>query len=63
MDRNSRDPPKAIRFWLVKGPMVLLVVAAVAFVIGLNLFAYLSKQVRSSRQPDYYIHWRGPTSG
>lgn len=34
-----------MRFWLDKAPMVFLIVAAVAFVIGLNLFAYWSVQV------------------
>lgn len=43
-----REPPKLIRLWLDKAPMVFLIVAAAAFVIGLNLFAYLSLQVLSS---------------
>lgn len=43
---NSHEPPRLIRMWLDKAPMVLLLVAAVTFVIGLNLFAYLSLQVR-----------------
>lgn len=42
---NSHEPPKLIRMWLDKAPMILLIVAAVTFVIGLNLFAYLSLQV------------------
>lgn len=41
-----RIAPKLIRLWLEKAPMIFLVIAAVAFVIGLNLFAYLSLQVR-----------------
>lgn len=35
-----------IRMWFDKAPILFLVIAAVAFVIGLNLFAYLSLQVR-----------------
>lgn len=35
-----------IRMWLDKAPLLFLVIAAVGFVIGLNLFAYLSLQVR-----------------
>lgn len=43
-----REPPKLIRLWLDKAPMVFLIVAAATFVIGLNLFAYLSLQVLST---------------
>lgn len=43
---DSRVPPKLIRMWFDKAPMLFLIIAAVAFVIGLNLFAYLSLQVR-----------------
>lgn len=32
--------------WLEKAPMVFLIVAAFTFIIGLNLFALLSAQVR-----------------
>lgn len=36
--------------WLDGAPMVFLVISAVAFIIGLNLFAYLSHQVRQPPQ-------------
>lgn len=36
--------------WLDGAPMVFLVISAVAFIIGLNLFAYLSYQVRQPPQ-------------
>lgn len=35
-----------IRMWFDKAPMLFLIIAAVTFVLGLNLFAYLSLQVR-----------------
>lgn len=43
---DSRVPPKLIRMWFEKAPMLFLVIAAIAFVIGLNIFSYLSLQVR-----------------
>lgn len=42
---GARVPPVLIRMWFNKAPMLFLIIAAVAFVIGLNLFAYLSLQV------------------
>lgn len=45
---NSCAPPKLIRMWFDKAPMLFLIIAAVSFVIGLNLFAYLSLQVMKS---------------
>lgn len=42
------EPPKLIRLWLDKAPMVFLIVSAATFVIGLNLFAFLSLQVLST---------------
>lgn len=42
---SPRIPPKFIHLWLDKAPMIFLIIAAVAFVIGLNLFAHLSLQV------------------
>lgn len=42
---DPRKTPMPIRLWFDKAPMVFLIIAAVAFVIGLNLFAYLSVQV------------------
>lgn len=43
---NSRVPPRLIRMWLDRAPMMFLIIAAISFVIGLNIFAYLSLQVR-----------------
>lgn len=38
--------------WLDKAPMIFLIIAAVSFVIGLNLFAHQSLQVR---RPSYFV--------
>lgn len=35
-----------MRLWLDKAPLISLIVAAFTFVVGLNLFAFLSSQVR-----------------
>lgn len=43
---DSRVPPKLIHMWFDKAPMLFLIIAAVSFVVGLNLFSYLSVQVR-----------------
>lgn len=43
---DSCVPPMLIHMWLDKAPMLFLVFTAVSFVIGLNLLAYLSLQVR-----------------
>ena len=46
MNRYYSDtPPPLIRLWLEKAPLIFLVIAALTFIIGLNLFAYLSSQV------------------
>lgn len=42
---DSRVPPILIGVWFDKAPMLFLAIAAVSFVIGLNLFAYFSLQV------------------
>ena len=46
---DTSRPPKFIRLWLDEAPTVLLVIAATTFIIGLNLFVYLSVQVRLPR--------------
>ena len=49
MDRIRYDtikPPWLIKLWLDKAPMIFLIVSALMFIVGLNLFAYLSSQVR-----------------
>ena len=48
MDLNRYDttsPPWPIKLWLEKAPMIFLIVSALTFIVGLNLFAYLSSQV------------------
>ena len=48
IDPNRYDtttPPWLIKLWLDKAPMIFLVISALLFVLGLNLFAYLSSQV------------------
>ena len=42
---DSAKPPHLIELWLDKAPMIFLVVAALTFIAGLNMFAYLSSQV------------------
>ena len=39
-------PPWPVKLWLDKAPMIFLIVSALMFIVGLNLFAYLSSQVR-----------------
>ena len=46
---DTSRPPRFIRLWLDEAPTVLLVIAATTFIIGLNLFVYLSVQVRLPR--------------
>ena len=41
----SAKPPRLIELWLDKAPMIFLIVAALTFIAGLNMFAYLSSQV------------------
>ena len=51
MDPNRYDttsPPLLIRMWFDKAPIVFLIISALMFIIGLNLFAYLSSQVCKS---------------
>ena len=42
---SSNAPPRLFKFWLDKSPMVCLIVSALTFVLGLNLFVYSSTQV------------------
>lgn len=43
---SNSKPGMFIDFWLTKAPMVFLVIAALAFIVGLNLFPYSSSQVQ-----------------
>ena len=43
---DTINPPWLIKLWLDKAPMIFLIVSALTFIVGLNLFAYLSSQVR-----------------
>ena len=43
---DTINPPWPIKLWLEKAPMIFLIVSALSFIVGLNLFAYLSSQVR-----------------
>ena len=43
---DTVNPPWLIKLWLDKAPMIFLIVSALTFIVGLNLFAYLSSQVR-----------------
>ena len=43
---DTIKPPWLIKLWLDKAPMIFLIVSALTFIVGLNLFAYLSSQVR-----------------
>ena len=42
---DKTSPPLLIKLWLDKAPMIFLIVSALMFIVGLNLFAYLSSQV------------------
>lgn len=42
----TNKTPKLIRWWLKKAPILFLIIAAFTFIVGLNLFAFLSQQVR-----------------
>ena len=46
---DTINPPWLIKLWLDKAPMIFLIVSALMFIVGLNLFAYLSSQVRIPR--------------
>ena len=41
---DSYPPPLLVKLWLDKAPMIFLIIAAVMFVIGLNLFVYIPGQ-------------------
>ena len=43
---DAINPPWPIKLWLDKAPMIFLIVSALMFIVGLNLFAYLTSQVR-----------------
>ena len=43
---DTINPPWPMKLWLDKAPMIFLIVSALMFIVGLNLFAYLSSQVR-----------------
>ena len=43
---DTINPPWPIKLWLEKAPMIFLIVSALTFIVGLNLFAYLASQVR-----------------
>ena len=45
---DTASPPRPIRMWFDKAPIVFLIIYALMFIIGLNLFAYLSSQVCKS---------------
>ena len=45
---DTINPPWPIKLWLDKAPMIFLIVSAMMSIVGLNLFAYLSSQVRIS---------------
>ena len=45
---DTINPPWLIKLWLDKAPMIFLIVSALMFIAGLNLFAYLSSQVSIS---------------
>ena len=55
---DSAKPPRLIELWLDKAPMIFLIVAALTFIVGLNLFAYLSSQVciKASVRSIPFIH-------
>ena len=43
---DTINPPWPIKLWFDKAPMIFLIVSALMFIVGLNLYAYLSSQVR-----------------
>ena len=43
---DLRPAPPLIKMWLDKSPMIFLVVAAVMFIVGLNVFVYTANQVQ-----------------
>lgn len=42
----SNPPPPEVWFWLERSPIVSLIIAALTFVVGLNIYVYVSTQVR-----------------
>ena len=47
-DRHyTTNTPWLIEIWFDKAPIMFLIISALMFVVGLNLFAYLSSQVRT----------------
>lgn len=54
----SSPPPPEVRFWFERSPMVSLTIAALTFVIGLNVYVYVSAQVRPQSPSEilYNIH-------
>ena len=42
---DTINPPWLIKLWFDKAPIIFLIVSALMFIAGLNLFAYLSSQV------------------
>ena len=43
---DAINPPWLIKLWLDKAPMIFLIISALTFIVGLNLFTYSSSQVR-----------------
>ena len=54
---DSSPAPVLIKVWLDKAPMVFLIIAAVLFVIGLNLFVYIpsQSQVRTAHRGEALV--------
>ena len=44
---DTEKPPRLVELWLDMAPIVSMIIAALTFIIGLNLFVYLSSQVRT----------------
>lgn len=42
----SNPPPPEVWFWFERSPIVSLIIAALTFVVGLNIYVYVSTQVR-----------------
>ena len=59
----SAKPPRLIELWLDKAPMFFLIVAALTFIAGLNMLAYLSSQVcipaAAQRASLFHLHEPG----
>ena len=49
LDRFTHTvPPRWIKFWITKSPIIFLAISAITFLVGLNIFAFSSHQVGSS---------------